>query len=175
MSRVRGSDSYRLVVTHPTSIDLICESLGLDRDQLLACNPYLETEELEAGQELIVPATESEGQAVAVVVQNADEASRAVHFASDRITKTVAESPVEAVQDVAADAPVEDVPTEIVATVAAEAPNEAPDSSEPEPAGEQVEEAQPVSEAPTTSEVEPAQSAAASQSITWRPFPKSDL
>lgn len=54
MSRVRGSEAYRLLVTRATNLETICNWIGVDKQTLLAANPDLHTEELEEGQELTV-------------------------------------------------------------------------------------------------------------------------
>lgn len=84
MCRVRGSHTFQLVVTRPTSLDLICESLGIDRERLLASNPSLDSEELEVGQELVVPAADVDLAAETAPLQAGDVQAGLVQGASSQ-------------------------------------------------------------------------------------------
>lgn len=203
MSRVRGSDAYRLLVTRPTSLELICESLGLDRERLLAFNPNLETEELEAGLELIVPAADVQDETVQVQagefqshtadLQAEDDPeetatmSDALAASAPQVTDD-AEQTVEtidgAVDSSAEQTTEEAADTEITVTVVyqadtAETASEEPSDSAPESVAESQHAAQSsdTSEAPKTSDAPPTSQAAVgpSKHITWKPFPKSVL
>lgn len=55
MSRVRGTAEYRLQITRATTIEALSLWLGIEAETLMAANPDVSFDDLEAGQELIVP------------------------------------------------------------------------------------------------------------------------
>src|SRR5690606_20478366 len=56
MSRVRGAEAYRLLITRTSPIDTVCGFLGIEKAALLAANPMLLSDELSEGTELHIPA-----------------------------------------------------------------------------------------------------------------------